>query len=307
LAWGALLYLYFCSMRQTVSIENQFVDELAELYDADEVRQLFFFLLQERFGWSRADYLLRKREHLDEEETRILLDVLPSLKAAVPIQYILGYAWFRGMKLSVNPSVLIPRPETEELVQLITEHRRTANTDTFEMIDIGTGSGCIAIALKKEFPLAAVYALDISADALYVARQNAHNQSLTVHFIQADILEWDVVFQDGQLFDVVVSNPPYITEHERKDMHPNVLLHEPHEALFVGENMPLLYYEHIAAFAWAHLKPGGMLYFEINRAFGHEITELLKKKGYTNVQLKQDMQGADRIVHATKTEGVLIA
>lgn len=288
-------------MQHLARIEQQFVDELAELYNAGEARQLYLLLLEDQFGWSRHEYLLRKQEFLSDREIDGLLNALSSLKKAKPIQYILGYAWFRGMKLMVDPSVLIPRPETEELVQLIIEQKKFVHNNSPRIIDIGTGSGCIAIALKSTFPHASVHALDISDDALRIARQNARNCSVSIEFIQADILDWDVVFQPEQLFDVVVSNPPYITEQERSDMHPNVLAHEPHLALFVAGSAPLLYYEHISAFAWKHLQPGGSLYVEINRKYGDEVRDLLHKKGFSNVQLHQDMQGADRIVHAQKS------
>ncbi|WP_090605402.1 peptide chain release factor N(5)-glutamine methyltransferase [Parapedobacter koreensis] len=286
-------------MQPIAAIEQSFVDELASLYDAEEIRQLFFLLLEDRLGWSKRDYLLRKQEHLDEQDIHWLIAALSSLKKAKPIQYILGHAWFMGMKLAVNESVLIPRPETEELVQLIVNQHQAANKP-LHIIDIGTGSGCIAIALKKALPQATVYALDISPEALRVARQNANDQSAAIAFINADILEWDFAFQETQAFDIVVSNPPYITEAEQSGMHLNVLSHEPHLALFVETSAPLLFYEHIAAFALKHLRPKGDLYFEINRNYGQAVCDLLRKKGFQHIALHRDMQGADRMIHATK-------
>jgi len=287
-------------MRHLASVEQQFIDELADLYDAGEARQLYILLLEDQLGWSRHDYLLHKQELVDDQRINGLLNALSALKKAEPIQYILGYAWFMGMKLKVNPSVLIPRPETEELVQLIIDQQRSAHNDLPKIIDIGTGSGCIPIALKRALPGAFLYALDIFKEALEVAKQNANAHRVSIECIQADILEWDVAFQTNQLFDTVVSNPPYITDREQREMHPNVLAYEPHRALFVDNCAPLLFYEHISAFSMKHLRPGGNLYFEINRNYGLEVCDLLRKKGFVNIQLHQDLHGADRIVHAKK-------
>ena len=283
-------------MQRLAEVEQQFVNELTTLYDIDEARQLYLLLLEDLFGWSRQDYMLRKQTSIDDQQTARLRNALTSLKKAEPIQYLLGYAWFMGMKLAVNQSVLIPRPETEELVQHVATRQQSAH----RIIDIGTGSGCIALALKRMLPTVEMYALDVSADALNVAKQNAINQRISVEYIQADILEWDVIFQPDFRFDAVVSNPPYITDREQRDMHPNVLAYEPHLALFVDDHTPLLFYDHIASFAWQHLRPGGGLYFEINRNYGTAVTNLLAKKGYREIQLLQDLHGADRIVHAKK-------
>lgn len=290
-------------MRSLASIEEQFLNELTQLYGINEARQLYLLLLEDQLGWSRHDYLLRKQELVGDRQINGLLDALSSLKKAEPIQYVLGYAWFMGMKLVVNSSVLIPRPETEELVQLIVDsQQRSTNNGSLRIIDIGTGSGCIAIALKRALPCTILYALDVSKDALQVAQRNADNQRVPIECIQADILEWDVTFQTDQLFDIVVSNPPYITDQERREMHPNVLAHEPHLALFVDNHTPLLFYDHISAFAWKHLRPGGDLYFEINRNYGAEVCDLLRKKGFMDIKLHRDLHGADRMVQAKKSD-----
>lgn len=298
--WPSESILYFCTMRQLASVEQQFIDELTDLYDAGEARQLYLLVLEDQLGWTRHDYLRRKQELIDDQRINRLLEVLSSLKKAKPIQYILGYTWFMGMKLTVDQAVLIPRPETEELVQLIIDQQRSTHNDSPSIIDIGTGSGCIAVALKRALPRAILHALDVSKDALRVAKQNADTQGVSIEWIQADILEWDVTFQTDQVFDTVVSNPPYITDQERSEMHANVLAHEPHLALFVGNSAPLLFYEHIAAFALKHLRRGGNLYFEINRNYGLAVCDLLRKKGFRDVQLYPDLQGADRMVHAKK-------
>lgn len=291
----------FVDMQSLAVIERQFVNELAALYDANEARQLYFLLLEDRLGWSKREYLLRKQEILAEQDANWLIQALFALKETKPIQHLLGYAWFKGMKLIVNESVLIPRPETEELVDLIISRHQPAGDRPLRIIDIGAGSGCIAIALKKAFPCATVYALDISLEALQVARKNAENQRAVITFINADILEWDTFFQDTEIFDIVVSNPPYVTDVEQSGMHRNVLDNEPHLALFVEDSAPLLFYEHIAAFALAHLQADGDLYFEINRRYGHQTSELLRKKGFQQVMLHQDIHGADRMVHAKKS------
>ncbi|GGG88897.1 release factor glutamine methyltransferase [Parapedobacter pyrenivorans] len=291
----------FVFMQSIAAIEQQFANELADLYDASEVRQLCYLLFEDRYGWSKTNYLLNRQASVDQQDITWLNTMLSSLKKARPIQYILGHAWFMGMRLTVNETVLIPRPETEELVDLIIRQHGDAKTLSLRIIDIGTGSGCIAIALKKALPQAAVYAVDISADALHTARQNAASQSVDIEFINADILEWDTVFDHTSTFDIVVSNPPYITATEQNDMHRNVLNHEPHMALFVQGNAPLLYYERIAAFATEHLRTGGGLYFEINRDYGQALCDLLHKKGFNDVALHQDIQGADRMVHAKKS------
>jgi len=286
-------------MQTLAEIEQQFVDNLISLYAVDEIKQFCYLLAENRFGWSRATYLLNRQTSVTGQDAEWFADALLSLQQAKPIQYILGNAWFMGMELTVNEAVLIPRPETEELVGLIERHHRPASAP-LRIIDIGTGSGCIAIALKKAMPRASVCALDISGDALSVARYNAKRQSAQIDFIQADILEWEFVFQNEERFDIVVSNPPYIASAEQVDMHRNVLEHEPHLALFVEGTAPLLFYDHIGSFAMHHLHPGGQLYVEINRNYGPEVTDLFEKKGFEAVKLHKDMQGADRIVHAKK-------
>lgn len=290
----------FVFMQSIASIEQRFIDDLSRLYHPDEIRQLCYLLAEDRFGWSKAHYLLNRQAVLGEEDVAWLKSALSALQGAHPIQYILGHAWFMGMKLAVSDAVLIPRPETEELVHLIVNHHRKTAPTALRIIDIGTGSGCIAIALKKALPHAHICALDVSDDALHVARQNAEDQSVQLDFIHADVLEWELIFQDEQRFDIVVSNPPYITTAERGDMHQNVLDHEPHLALFVQGTAPLLFYDHISSFAFHHLRSGGDLYVEINRNYGQAVVDLFRKKGLGPVGLHKDMQGADRMVHAKK-------
>ena len=289
----------FVFMQSIAALEHHFIADLSHLYSTDEIRQFFYLLVEDRLGWSKTQYLLNRGILLSEDDQSWLLSSLSDLKTAKPIQYILGHAWFMDMKLSVSPAVLIPRPETEELVQLIIDQHRTSGLP-LRIIDIGTGSGCIAISLKKALPQAHVYALDVSADAIQLARQNAADQSAEIDFIQADILEWEFTFPEEQSFDIVVSNPPYITDAEQSDMHQNVLAHEPHLALFVKGDAPLLFYDHIADFALHHLRQGGSLYVESNRSYGNDVADLFRKKGFGGATLHRDMQGADRMVHAEK-------
>lgn len=269
-------------MQGLKQLQNHFVETLAPTYGTSEAKAMFRLLSRDRSDPSLlADVVSR---------------IIPELLSGRPFQYVLGEAWFYGLPLTVDESVLIPRPETEELVHRIIGDYR--NLDAPRIIDIGTGSGCIALALKKSLPEAEVYALDVSGAALKTAKKNAINHRLDINFIQADILEWELVFDRELRFDVVVSNPPYITSAEKKDMAPHVILHEPELALFAPEGAPLIFYQHIADFARQHLQTGGCLYFEINRSYGNEVADLLRKKGFGQVDLHRDMQGADRIITA---------
>lgn len=281
------------------TLEKQYLTALSHLYGADEARNIYYAVIDALLGITRTGYPHKKHTLVDDPESTAITALLPELKAGKPVQYALGHAWFMGMKLTVNESVLIPRPETEELADRIRK-AYTPQTNAIRIIDIGTGSGCIAIALKKAMANAVTYALDISSEALETARQNAKAQGTDIRFIQADLLEWDAFFDASLQFDVVVSNPPYITPEEQRHMHPNVLEYEPHLALFVEGETPLLFYDHIASFAIKHLVSGGQLFVEINPLYGHEVCELFRKKGFDTVVLHQDMQGRDRIVQAKK-------
>jgi release factor glutamine methyltransferase len=217
-----------------------------------------------------------------------------------PVQYVTGTAWFYGMELMVNPQVLIPRPETEELVEWIVNDvrmvRQLADAD-MRMLDIGTGSGCIPLALKKELPAADVWGIDVSPGALETAKANATQQQLDVRFEQVNVLD-EQATATLPFFDVIVSNPPYIKQSEHTSMQQQVLAYEPALALFVPDEDALLFYRVIAALAKHKLARGGSLYFEINEALGNEVVELLKATGYKDVTLKQDIFGKDRMVKA---------
>nr|WP_121272782.1 peptide chain release factor N(5)-glutamine methyltransferase [Pedobacter schmidteae] len=272
-----------------------FNTSLQDIYDEEEAHAIFLIALEAVLGYRRVDYLHKKTEVPDHLKLAKLQNMLKELKTGKPIQYVLGETIFYGLPFKVNPSVLIPRPETEELVAWILEScgLAAATGSELRMIDIGTGSGCIAISLKKNLPTATkVSALDISEAALSVSMANASINEVDINFIKADIRE----FSTSQKFDVVISNPPYITLKEKQQMHDNVLSHEPHLALFVADEKPLEFYESIADFAWQTLSDMGLLFFEINEHLSKETIEMLKLKSFINIELKKDIQGKDRMI-----------
>ncbi|MFM6953996.1 MAG: peptide chain release factor N(5)-glutamine methyltransferase [Sphingobacteriaceae bacterium] len=275
-------------------LERYFSAELSAIYASEEAKMLCFLTVQHRLSWTKASYLLHKQEEIFEADKVYFLEVLSQLKSSKPIQYLLGETEFYGRRFRVSSAVLIPRPETEELVKWILESVSIANPT---ILDIGTGSGCIPISLKKELPDAELTALDISADALALARQNADLHETEITFIEKDVLQMHAS-QLASSFDVVVSNPPYIAEEEKDLMKANVLAHEPYLALFVTNQDPLIFYERIATLAQEILKPGGFLFFEINERFGSEVCQLLSEKGFKRLELRCDMSGKDRMVKA---------
>ncbi|MGJ1420810.1 peptide chain release factor N(5)-glutamine methyltransferase [Sphingobacterium spiritivorum] len=285
-------------MNSLQQYEPYFTAQLTKIYDLEEAKSLFFLALEEVAGINRMQYTVQN-DHVVTEEQKVQLDrILQELLRRKPIQHILKKADFYGEVFEVNEFVLIPRPETEELVHLIIGHHRSSAVP-LKIIDIGTGSGCIPVILKKHVPAAHVSTLDISKEAIAVAKRNAKKMETDIHFVNADILEWEYLFTE-QLYDIIVSNPPYITPKEKEEMHSNVLEFEPHLALFVEESAPLLFYETIASFALVHMKPAGDLYFEINQYYGSETADMLLKKGFSKVELIKDMHGADRMIHARR-------
>jgi len=272
---------------------NHIQSELKGLYPETEIKSFSYLIIEKLTGFSRTEIIVNKNTLFSDEQHHVIETFIEKLKKNVPIQYILGETEFFGLAFNVNESVLIPRPETEELVEWI--HSENTLTANLNILDIGTGSGCIAISLKHEFPNASVHAFDISEQALDTARSNAKSNKLDVTFSQIDILNAPGTEQQ---WDIIVSNPPYVTEQEKSSILPNVLEHEPHLALFVPDNDPLLFYCCIALFAKQHLKPQGKLYFEINRTFGVETVELLTDLGFCNVELRKDISGNDRMVRA---------
>jgi release factor glutamine methyltransferase len=269
--------------------------ELASIYDNDEAEQITWMLLEEASGFSRSKLRTLDREEISETFTFRVYKYLHSLMQHQPVQYAFGYAWFYKQKFFVDAAVLIPRKETEELVYRVVKEYRGRKAS---ILDMGTGSGCIAISLQLELPEADVMAIDISSEALKVAVKNAANlNAAKVRFEQLDILNQSAC-SGLEKFDAIVSNPPYITEVEKADMKNNVLQHEPHQALFVTNNDPLQFYKAITALALKHLNKGGMLFLECNESFASQVAELLQQNNFTETEILKDMQGKDRMVTA---------
>lgn len=265
---------------------------LSDFYPDTEISGLIRLLIENVTKSSIPALLSDKSKKITEEELLKIDKIVERLQKFEPIQYILGETEFYGLPFVVNENVLIPRPETEELVELILKENKT---DQSRILDIGTGSGCIAISLKKYLPKSIVEGWDISKGALEVASLNSKNNSANVLFTQVDILG---EYPNQQTFDIIVSNPPYVLDSEKSEMHTNVLKYEPHTALFVADNNPLLFYNRIADVATQLLTNGGKLYFEINRMKGQETIKMLENKGFSNTQLIKDISGNDRIIKA---------
>lgn len=261
---------------------------LRDIYPPDECRALAWWVAEEATGLTRTQIISGCKDTKNIPNIEIILQ---RLQKKEPIQYIFGHTLWSGLDLRVTPATLIPRPETAELVEFISRNH-SPQSPPLNVLDIGTGSGCIAIALKRQHPDWNLYAVDISQDALAVARQNAISNGVTVHFSQCDILS-ERPLPDCR-FDIVVSNPPYITEQEKLQMDTNVLDYEPHTALFVPDTDPLLFYRRIAS-----LRLAPYLYFEINEAYGEELTSMMQQLGYQNIILKNDCYEKPRILAAT--------
>ena len=268
--------------------------ELSGYYTQSEVFALTRIIATEMLGIPQMTFFLKDDVTLKAEQEAMLFNTIERLKKHEPIQYIQGYSDFCGLRFKVTPATLIPRPETSELVEWIAADY---SGKAASILDIGTGSGCIAVSLAHKLPESKVTAWDISNDALAVATENSRNNSTKVTFEQVDILAHEP--QDEQ-FDIIVSNPPYIKEIEKENMEHNVLDWEPHTALFVPDNDPLLFYRTIANNGLTLLKPGGTLYFEINRAHGAETMKILADYGYTNIELRKDFADNDRMIKAVK-------
>lgn len=273
-----------------------FKSKLESLYPEEEIGSFFYILTEKFLKLKRVEVALELQRKLTSEEYTNFEDALQQLEKEVPIQYIIGETEFFGLKFKVNPSVLIPRPETEELVDWIIKDYAEIK-QSHKILDIGTGSGCIAISLAKNLPDAKVTAIDISLPALKIAKENATNNKVSVSFQEQDIL---ALKELKARFDIIVSNPPYIINSEKEFMHPNVVLQEPHNALFVSDEAPLVFYSKIAVLAIESLNPSGSLYFEINEAYGNKVVKMLEEKGFENVVLKKDIYGKDRMVKGTK-------
>ncbi|MEO6523206.1 MAG: peptide chain release factor N(5)-glutamine methyltransferase [Mucilaginibacter sp.] len=278
----------------------KFDDALKSIYDKPEINAIKYLTISEVLMLSKAQLRAYASNELTKAQSQKLAKIIKALQTGKPIQYILGETEFYGLPFKVTPSVLIPRPETEELVEwIISIAKQRHELET--ILDIGTGSGCIPITLKTYLPSAKVSAIDISARALTVAKQNAQLNDVEVNFIKVDILKQSGMVIRNTHYSIIVSNPPYITDSEKSQMHTNVLSYEPHLALFVTDHNPLIFYNAIANFALQNLKENGLLFFEINENLGKETVKLLQDKGFKNIQLRQDMRGTDRMVAAELT------
>jgi release factor glutamine methyltransferase len=280
-------------------IKTKFVQELTSIYDEMEAESFFYLILENLHQLKRIDLALRPDIAISENELIKWDEILSELKTQKPIQYILGETEFYGLKFKVNENVLIPRPETEELVALILKRAKLQNEGSkLRILDIGTGSGCIAISLAKNIPNAEVFAIDVSDMAIQTAKKNAIQNGVEVRFIQKDILEAEDLVQQ---FDFIVSNPPYVRMLEKEEIKTNVLAFEPHLALFVEDEDALLFYRKIAQLAVRNLADNGKLFFEINQYLGKETVELLEKIGFGNIELVKDIYGNDRMISCSKT------
>lgn len=272
---------------------NQFIQELTPIYDAGESESFFYLILEEKQKLKRIDLALQPDLLFSEEEIVVWNSILEELKKEIPIQYLLGKTSFYGLDFEVNENVLIPRPETEELVEWILESQKSkVESQNIRILDIGTGSGCIAISLAKNIPNAQVFAIDVSEKALATAQKNAVSNKVSVTFICQNILETEDLLQQ---FDIIVSNPPYVRNLEKEEIKKNVLDNEPHLALFVADNDALIFYKKIAELAQKNLTANGLLFFEINQYLGSEMVDLLEKMNFKNVELRKDIYGNDRM------------
>jgi len=269
-------------------------DNLEGLYDKNEIESFIYLIFKHLFGYGRKEMILMRNEILSSENMERIHNIVERLKVYEPIQYILGEAEFYGLKFIVKPGVLIPRNETEELADIIIKRNKHKK---ITLLDIGTGTGCIPIAVKKYLPEAEVWGCDISETALSVAKENASRNSVDIFFVQFDILSEKTIPVTG--FDIIVSNPPYVTEKEKELMQPNVLDYEPHLALFVPDDDPLMFYRAIVEKSTVLLKKGGEIYFEINEMYGNDIRELLENNNFT-AEIVKDINGKDRIVIGNK-------
>lgn len=289
-------------MKTVNDVSTKFLHQLSTLYPPTEINSFCLIVLADVAGIWPAKAKAFPETEIDAGDAQRIESILTRLKTGEPVQYILGHTEFYGLSFKVNPSVLIPRPETEELVEWCIKCWRQAAgfwQRPCPILDIGTGSGCIAISLKKNLPEAKISAIDISSEALKTAKENALLNDVAVNFVQADILHLQSELENSK-FEIIVSNPPYVTPGDKKLMHTNVTGFEPHTALFVPEDDPLIFYKAIADFASGCLEKGGLLFFEINENFGKQIVELLSNKQFKNIELKMDMSSKSRMVKAIR-------
>lgn len=273
---------------------THFIQELVPFYDAYEAESFFYLILEDKHKLRQIDLALNHELTFLENDFVVWDSLLKELKKEVPIQYLLGKTNFYGLDFEVNENVLIPRPETEELVEwIINENSKIDKSKKIKILDIGTGSGCIAISLAKNIPNAEVYAIDVSKKAIETAKRNAVHNKVEVNFMLQNILETETLKCN---FDVIVSNPPYVRNLEKEEIKKNVLDYEPHLALFVEDNDALIFYKKIAELAQENLSEKGQLYFEINQYLGQETRDLLEQMNFKNIELRRDIYDNDRML-----------
>jgi release factor glutamine methyltransferase len=294
-----LRLLLLCSMKTVREVFAHFRQSLTSLYGQEESEAITLLTVSEISGLSKVKIKAFPEFKLPYQQIEKLKNILNRLQTGEPIQYILGKTEFYGLPFYVDPSVLIPRSETEELVEWVissaSSGQLAVGAGQLTILDIGTGSGCIAIALKKNLPTFSVSAIDISKAALQTAKKNAILNNADIGFIDADILNLRSEIEISKS-EIITSNPPYVTLHDKTKMHVNVTDFEPHNALFVPENDPLIFYKAIADFAVKNLTTNGLLFFEINESYGDDIVKLLAYKGFENIELRKDMTGRDRMI-----------
>lgn len=278
-----------------------FSNELVDVYPKTEVDTFFFLLIEEKLNLQRVDTVLQPDFIIVDDQLLELKNIIKRLRKEEPIQYILGNTEFFGLPFQVNEHTLIPRPETEELVEWIlneVKQLQILSNHKLKILDIGTGTGCIPITLAKNLKNVEVSAIDVSKKALKIAQQNALLNNVEIHFLEVDILKANKL---PQQYDIIVSNPPYVRELEKVEIKNNVLQNEPHLALFVDDNNPLIFYNKITDLAKKHLTTNGLLFFEINQYLGKETLEIIRQKGFQNTALKKDLFNNDRMIKATLT------
>jgi len=277
---------------------QKLVNGLVNIYDKAEAANITELVMEYITRWSRTEQINNKDIPFSFAQINLLENITDRLLKHEPVQYIISEAWFAGMKFYVDKNVLIPRPETEELVDWLI---RDCGKEPlhFKMLDIGTGSGCIAIAIKNKLPDVEMWACDVSDAALTVARMNADGLNAAIDFVPLDFLDHEQRKQLG-FFDIIVANPPYVPQKDKTPMRKNVVDYEPHVALFVSDDDQLIFYEAIADFGKEHLKDKGRIYLEIHEEIGGKVTELFARKGYSSIELRKDMEGKDRMIKISK-------
>lgn len=281
----------FVQSNQLIDLLPYFKKKLTAIYTTREIENIFYWICEHRYQLNKIE-IKQAAIRLTETELLEFRAIVKRLEKEEPIQYILGETEFWGLPILVNEHTLIPRPETEELVHLMQQDL----SGNLVVLDIGTGSGCIPIALKKEIPSLTVYALDISAQAIDLAKKSAQLNHVAINFVQKDILTQGL--DELVMFDVICSNPPYVLQSDQAEMNANVLNYEPHLALFVADEEPLLFYKRIAELAQVKLKPNGKLFFEIHENYGQETKKMLEALNFSDIQIFKDLQGKDRMIRA---------